>query len=175
MRSLVDAKVAGGGEALAAGLTGVRAGAGVHSLVLSETLLPCETLPADIAHEGLDFGMRQLMVAARTRGGEGAVAGAADERRLLEPMGGLVCSKLPQQSELPVALVATQQLVGVVLLRRPQLVAQLVFVQRCDFIETFITGAARKRLQVTRRVFVQLMLLMKTFITEFTEKPLLSV
>ena len=175
MRSLVNAKVAGGGEALPTSLTHVRAGTGVNGLVLSEALLTCETLPADVAHEGLDFGVRQLVIAESTRGGEGAVAGAAAEWRLLEPVGGLVGSELSQQSELPVALVTTQQLVRVVLLRRPQLVAQLVFVQRGDFVETFITQAAWKRLQVTRRMFVQLMFLMKTFVTQFTEKTLLSV
>lgn len=35
MRPLVDTQVAGGGEALGAGLAGVRPGTGVHRLVLS--------------------------------------------------------------------------------------------------------------------------------------------
>lgn len=57
VRPLVDAQVAGGGEALAAGQAGVRPGAGVDGLVLAETLLPGEAFPTDVAHEGFDVGV----------------------------------------------------------------------------------------------------------------------
>lgn len=57
VRSLVDSQVAGCGETLATGLARVGSGARVDGLVLPEVLLPCETLPTDVAHEGLDFGM----------------------------------------------------------------------------------------------------------------------
>lgn len=171
----MDAQVAAGGEALPAGQAVVRSGAGVDRLVLSEALLPGEALSTDVTHEGLDFGVRHLVVAERAAGGEGAVARVALERHLLQPMRRLVDPQLPQQSELPVALVAAQQLVGVVLLRLPELVAQLVFLQSLSLVETFIAGAAGERLEVTGQVFAQLVFLMETFVTELAEKPLVFV
>jgi len=119
VRPLVDAQVAGGGEALSTGGAGVRPGAGVHGLVFAEALLPGEAFPANVAHEGLDLRVRNLVVAQCARRGEGAVADAALQRRFLQPVRRLVDSELPQQPELPVALVATQQLVRVVLLSLP--------------------------------------------------------
>lgn len=171
----MDSQIAGCGEPLAAGLAGVGPGACVDRLVFSEVLLPGETLSTDVAHEGLDFGMGHLVVAERAGGGKGAFAGVALERRLLQPVRCLVDSELPQQPELPVALVAAQHLVGVVLLGLPQLVAQLVSLQGLGLVETFITRAAGERFQVAGHVFLQLVLLMETFVTEFTKKPLFFV
>lgn len=175
VRPLVDAQVAGGGEALPAGGAGVRPGAGVDGLVLAEALLPGEAFPADVAHEGLDLGVRHLVVPERAGGGERAVAGVALQRCFLQPVRRLVDSQLAQQSELPVALVAAQQLVGVVLLSLPQLVSQLVLLQGLGLVETFVAGAAGERLDVTGHVFPQLVLLVETFVTEFTKEPLLFV
>lgn len=67
------------------------------------------------------------MVPECASGGEGTVTDVALEWGFLQPVRRLVDSELPQQSELPVALVAAQQLVGVVLLSLPQLVGQLMF------------------------------------------------
>lgn len=139
VRPLVDAQIAGGGEALPAGGAGVRPGAGVDGLVLAEALLPCEAFPTDVAHEGLDLGVRHLVVPERGRGGEGAVADVALQRCFLQPVRRLMNSELPQQSELLVALVAAQQLVGVILLSLPQLVGQDVLLQSLGLVETFIT------------------------------------
>lgn len=77
VRSLVDSQVARCREALVAGLARVRPGTRVDRLVLSEVLLPGKTFPTNVAHEGLDFGMRHLMVTERTGGGECAVTGVA--------------------------------------------------------------------------------------------------
>lgn len=115
------------------------------------------------------------MVPECTGGGERAITGVALQRHLLQPVRCLVDSKLTQQPELPVTLVATQHLVWVALLGLPQPVALLVSLKGLGFIETFITGAARERFQVAGHVFPQLVLLMKTFITEFTEEPLFFV
>lgn len=175
VRPLVDAQVAGGGEALPAGQAGVRPGAGVDGLVLAETLLPGEALPADVAHEGLDLGVRHLVVPERTGGGECAGAGLAFQRRFLQSVGRLVDSELAQQSELPVALVAAQQLLGVVLLSLPQLVSQLVLLQGPGLVEAFVAGAAGERLDVTGHVLPQLVLLVEPFVTELAEEPLLLV
>lgn len=57
VRPLVDAQVAGSGEALPAGCARVRPSSSVDCLVLTETLLPGEAFPADVAHEGLDLGV----------------------------------------------------------------------------------------------------------------------
>lgn len=86
VRPLVDAQVAGGGEALPAGGAGVWSGTGVDGLVLTEALLPGEALPADVAHEGLDLGMRHLMVSECAGRGEGALAHVALERHFLQPV-----------------------------------------------------------------------------------------
>lgn len=145
----MDTEVTGSGEALSAGRTLVWPGASVDSLVISEGLLPLKALLADVTFEGLDFGVRHFVVAESARGGEGAVAGVTPEWRLLEPVSRLMDSELSQQFELPVALVAAQQLVRVFLLSVPKLVAQLVALQRLGFVETFIAGAAGKRLQMT--------------------------
>lgn len=115
------------------------------------------------------------MVPERSSRGEGAVADVALQRRSLQPVRCLVASELPQQSELPVALVAAQQLFGVVLLSLPQLVGQQVFLQTLGLVETFIAGAAGERFEVTGDVFPQLVFLMETFVTELTEEPLLFV
>lgn len=175
VRPLVDAQVAGGGEALPAGRAGVRPCAGVDGLVLAEALLPGEAFPADVAHEGLDRGVRHLVVSERAGRGEGAIADAALQRRFLQPVSRLVDPELPRQSELPVASVAAQQLVGVVLLSLPQPVAQLVFLQRAGLVETFIAGAAGERFEVAGHVLPQLVLLMETFVTQLAEEPLLFV
>lgn len=87
----------------------------------------------------------------------------------------LVDSQLTQKSELPVALVAVQQLLWVALLRRPQLVGQLVFLQRLGSVETFIAGRTGERLEVTGHVFHQLVFLVETFVTQLTEEPLVLV
>lgn len=115
------------------------------------------------------------MVAECARGGEGAVAGVALERHLLQPVRRLMDSELPQQLELPVALVAAQQLVGVVLLSLPELVAQLVFLQSLGLVETFVAGAAGERFEVAGQVFAQLVFLVETFVAELAEKPLLFI
>ena len=175
VRPLVDAQVAGCGKPLSAGLAGVRSCPRVDGLVLPEALLPGETLTADITHEGLYLGVRNFVIPECTGGGKGAVAGVALQWGFLQSVGGLVHSELPQQSELPVTLVAAQQLVWVTLLRLPQLVAQLVLVQRLCPVKTLITGAARERLQVARHVLHQLVLLMEAFVAELTEEPLLFV
>lgn len=175
VRPLVDSQVTGGGEALPAGRAGVRPGTGVDGLVLAEALLSGEAFPTDVAHEGLDLRVRHLVVPERTGGGEGAVADVALQRGFLQTVSRLVESELPQQSELPVTLVAAQQLVGVVLLSLPQLVGQQVFLQTLGLVETFIAGAAGERFEVTGDVFPQLVFLMETFVTELTEEPFLFV
>lgn len=175
VRPLVDAQVAGGGEALAAGRAGIRPGAGVDGLMLAETLLPGEAFPTDVAHEGFDLSVRHLVVPERAGRGEGAFANTALQRSFLQPVRRLVDSQLPQQPELPVALVAAQQLVGVVLLRLPQLVSQHVLLQTLGLVETFVTGAAGERFDVTGHVFPQLVFLMETFVAELTEEPFLLV
>lgn len=175
VRPLVDAQVAGGGEALPTGGAGVRPGAGVDGLVLAEALLPGEAFPADVAHEGLDLGVRHFVVPECTGRGKRAVAGEAPQRCFLQPVRRLVESELAQQSELPVALVAAQQLVGVILLSLPQLVSQLVLLQRLGLVETFVTGAAGEGLDVTEDVFPQLVPLVEAFVTELTEEPLVFV
>lgn len=175
VRPLVDAQVAGGGEALPAGGAGVRPGAGVDGLVLAEALLPGEAFPADVTHEGLDLGVRHFMVPECTGRGKRAVAGEALQRGFLQPVRCLVDSELAQQPELPVTLVAAQQLVGVILLSLPQLVSQLVLLQRLGLVETFVTRAAGERLDVTGDVFPQLVPLVEAFVTELTEEPLVFV
>lgn len=77
VRPLVDAQVAGGGEGLGAGLAGVGPRASVDGLVFSQVLLPGETFPTHVAHEGLDLSVGHLVVAECGGGGEGAVAGLA--------------------------------------------------------------------------------------------------
>lgn len=84
-------------------------------------------------------------------------------------------SELTQQPKLPVTLVTTQHLVWVALLGLPHPVAELVFLQGLGLVETFITRAAGEWFEVAGHVFPQLVLLMETFVTEFTEKPLFFV
>lgn len=175
VRPFVDAQVAGSGEALAAGRAGVRPGAGVDGLVLAKALLPGKAFAADVAHEGLDRGVRHLVVPECAGRGEDALADGALQRRLLQPVSRLVDSELPQQSELAVASVAAQQLVGVILLSLPQLVGQLVLLQSARLVETFIAGAAGERFEVTGDVFPQLVPLMETFVAELTKEPFLFV
>lgn len=175
VRPLVDAQVAGGGEALAAGRAGVRPGTSVDGLVLTEALLSGEAFPADVAHEGFDLSVRYLVVSECTGGGEGAAADLALKWCFLQTVGCLVESQLPQQPKLPVALVAMQHFVGVVLLSLPQLMGQQVFLQTLGFVETFIAGAAREGFKVAGDMFPQLVFLMETFVTEFTKEPFLFV
>lgn len=175
MRPLVDPQVAGGGKRLVAHLAGVGPSPRVDGLVLPEALLPVEALPADVAHEGLDFGVRHLVVPERCGGGEGAVAHQALQGRLLQAVDGLVDLQLAQHPELPVALVAAQQLVGVALPCLLQLVALLVLLEGLRLVEAFLAGAAGEGLLVTGHVLHQLVLLMVTFVTELTEEPLLFV
>lgn len=172
---LVNSQIACCGEALPAGLAGEGPGTSMDRLVLSEVLLSDEALSADVTHKRLHFGVWHLVVAKGTWGGKSAIAGMALERRLLQSVGRLVHSELPQQSELSVALITAQQLVGVVLLGFPQLVVQLVSMQSPGLVETFVTGVAGEWFDVGWHVFVQLMLLMVTSVTELTEKPLLFV
>lgn len=175
VRPFVHAQVAGGGEALGAGLAGVRPCPGVHGLVLPQALLARKALSADVAHEGLDFGVRHLVVSQCPTGCKGAVTCVALEWRFLKPVTGLVRSKLTWQPELPVALVTAQQLVWVALLRLAETVGEQVALQRLRFVETFVAGAAGERLQVARGVLQQLVLLMEAFVTQLAEKPLLLV
>lgn len=175
VRPLVDAQVAGSGEPLPAGGAGVWPGTGVDGLVLAEALLPGEAFPADVAHEGLDLSVRHFMVPECAGRRKRAVAGEALQRCFLQPVRRLVDSELAQQSELPVTLVATQQLVGVLLLSLPQLVSQLVPLQRLGLVETFVAGAAGERLDVAGDVFPQLVPLVEAFVTELTEEPLVFV
>lgn len=148
VRPLVDAQVAGGGEALAAGRARVRPRARVNGLVLAQAPLPDETFPADVAHEGLHLGVRHLVVPERAGGGESAVADVALQRRLLQPVGGLVDAQLAQQPELPAALVAAQQILRVLLLSFPQLVGEQVLLQRLGLVEALVAGGAREGLDV---------------------------
>lgn len=147
----------------------------MDGLVLAEALLPGEAFPADVTHKGLDLCVRHLVVPEGAAGGEGAFAVAALKRCLLQAVGCLVDAELPQQSELPVALVAAQQLVGVLLLRVPQLVGQRVFLQRLGLVETFVAGVAGERLDMTGHVSRQLMFLVVAFVTELAEEALLLV
>lgn len=175
VRPLVDTQVAGGGEALAAGRARVRPSARVDGLVLAEAPLPDETFPADVAHEGLHLGVRHLVVPQRAGGGKCAVADVALQRRLLQPVGCLVDAELAQQPELPVALVAAQQLLGVFLLSLPQLVGEQVLLQCLGLIEALVAGSARERLDVRGDVVLQLVFLVETFVAELAEEPLLFV
>lgn len=50
-----------------------------------------------------------------------------------------------------------------------------MLLQSLGFVETFVTGAAGKRFEVTGHVFPQLVLLMETFVTQLAEKALLFV
>jgi len=54
-------------------------------------------------------------------------------------------------------------------------VAQQVLLQTLGLVETFVAGAAGERFEVTGHVFPQLVFLVETFVTEFTEEPLLFV
>lgn len=107
--------------------------------------------------------------------GEGAVAGTALQRRLLQPMRRLVDPQLSQEAELLAALVALQQLVRVTLLRLPQLVALLVFEQHVRLVEAFVAGVAGEGLAVAGHVFGQLVVLVEAFVAEFAEEALLLV
>lgn len=175
MGPLVDAQVAGGGEPLPTGGAGVGPGAGVGGLVLPQALLAGEAFSADVTHEGFDVGVRHLVVAESAGGGEGALAGLTFQRRILQAVGSLVHTQLPQQPELLVTLVTAQQLVGVVLLRLPQLVAQEVLLQRPGLVEAFVTGGAGEGLDVAHHVFLQLVPLVETFVTKLAEEPLFFV
>lgn len=148
VRPLVDAQVAGGGEALAAGWARVWPCARVDGLVFTQAALPDETLAADVAHEGLHLRVRHLVVPERAGGGERAVANVALQRRLLQPVGCLVDAELPQQPELPAALVAAQQIIRVFLLSLPKLVGEQVPLQRLCFVEALVAGGAREGLDV---------------------------
>lgn len=175
VRPLVDAQVAGGGESLAAGRARVRPSARVDGLVLAEAPLPDEAFPADVAHEGLHLGVRHLVVPQRAGGGKGAVADVAPQRRLLQPVGRLVDAELAQQPELPAALVAAQQLLGVFLLGLPQLVGEQVLLQRLGLVEALVAGGAREGLGVGGDVVLQLVFLVEAFVAELAEEPLVFV
>lgn len=175
MGPLVDAQVAAGGEPLATGGAGVGPGAAVDGLVLPQALLAGEAFPADVTHERFDVGVRHLVVAERADGGEGALAGVTFQWRFLQSVRSLVEAELPRQPELPVTLVAAQQLVGVLLLRLPQLVAQEVLLQGPGLVEAFVTGGAGEGFDVTHHVLLQLVALVETFVTELAEEPLLFV
>lgn len=172
---LVDAQVAAGGEPLPTGGAGVGPGARVDRLVLPQALLAGEAFAAHVAHEGLDVGVRHLVVAQGAGGGEGALAGLALQRRLLQPVRGLVEAQLAQQAEGALALVAAQQLVGVALLRLPQPVAQEVPLQGPGLVEAFVTGGAGEGLEVTHHVLLQLVALVEAFAAQLAEEPLLFV
>lgn len=90
-------------------------------------------------------------------------------------MRSLVDAELPQQPELAVTLVTAQQLVGVLLLRLPQLVAHKVLLQGLGLVEAFVAGRAGEGFDVTRRVLLQLVPLVETFVTKLAEEPLLFV
>lgn len=90
-------------------------------------------------------------------------------------MPGLVHAQLAQQPELFVTLVTVQQLVGVILLRLPQLVADLMPLQCLGLVEAFVAGGAGERFDMAQHVFPQLVLLVETFITKLTEEPLVFV
>lgn len=84
-------------------------------------------------------------------------------------------TELAQQSELPVTLVAAQQLLWVFFLSLPQLVGQQVFLQGLSFVEAFVTGGAGERLDMTGDVVLELVPLVETFVTELAEEPFLFV
>lgn len=172
---LVDAQVAGGGEPLSTGGAGVGPGARVDGLVLPQALLPGEAFSADVTHERFDVSVRHLVVAERADRGEGALAGVTFQRRFLQPVRSLVDAELAQQPELPVTLVTAQQLVGVLLLRLSQLVAQQVLLQRLGLVEALVTGRAGEGFDVTHHVLLQLVPLVETFVTKLAEEPLLLV
>lgn len=115
------------------------------------------------------------MVPERAGRSEGAIAGVALQRRFLQPVRHLVDAELAQQSELPVTLVAAQQLLWVFFLSLPQLVGQQVFLQGFSFVEAFVAGGAGERLDVTGDVVLELVPLVETFVTELAEEPLLFV
>lgn len=171
----MDAQVAAGGEPLATGGARVGPGAGVGGLVLPQALLPGEAFSADITHKGFDVGVGHLVVAESAGGGEGALAGLTLQGRFLQAVSGLVDAQLPQQPELLVTLVTAQQLVGVLLLRLPQLVAEEVPLQGLGLVEAFVTGGAGEGLDVAHRVLLQLVPLVETFVAKLTEEPLFFV
>lgn len=175
VRPLVDAQVAGSGETLAAGRARVWPCARVDGLVLAQAPLPDETFPTDVAHEGLHLGVRHLVVPERAGGGERAVADVALQRCFLQPVGCLVDAKLTQQPELPAALVAAQQILGVFLLSLPELVGEQVLLQCLGLVEALVAGGAGEGLDMRGDVVLKLVFLVETFVAEFAEEPLLFV